>query len=145
MEFVRSGCLEFIERYSCNQGYARFTDFAGALSFKKFLNLIGVPSEMVFVSMFAKHSPPLKNELDLQQQVFKLLDMDASRMLTSGKRHVKYRRNHECSVGFMVASTQRPIHRKNKPVAAETVYGFRYALYLLAIGLECMGKPPAAN
>lgn len=145
MEFVRSGCLEFIERYSCNQGYARFTDFAGAVSFKKFLNLIGVPSEMVFISMFAKHSPPLKHELDLQQQVLKLLDMDASHLLTSGKRHVKYRRTHECSVGFMVVSTQRVIHRKNKPVAAETVYGFRYALYLLAIGLECMGKPPAVS
>lgn len=145
MELIRTGCREFIERYSCNQGYARFTDFAGAVSFKEFLNLIGVPSEMIFVSMFAKHSPPLKHELELQQHVLQLLDMDANRLLSSGKRHVKYRHSHECSVGFMVVSTHRAIHRKNKSVAAETVYGFRYALYLLAIGLGVTEKTPAAS
>jgi len=59
-----------------------------------------------------------------------------------GERHVKYRRHHECSVAFMVARADRTIKRKNKLVTVETLYGFRYAIYLLAIGL---GAHPAID
>jgi integrase len=140
LEVVRSGCQLFVERYSSNQGYVRFTDIQGAIAYKEFLKLIGIPDSMVYVSMFAKSVPARQSELDEQKQLLKKLGIAEDHLLTSGKRHVKYRRTHECSVAFMVARTDRTIKRKNKQVTAETLYGFRYAIYLLAIGLECINE-----
>lgn len=140
LEVVRSGCQLFVERYSSNQGYVRFTDIQGAIAYKDFLKLIGIPESMVYVSMFAKSLPARQSELDGQKQLLKKLAISEDHLLTSGKRHVKYRRIHECSVAFMVARTDRTIKRKNKQVTAETLYGFRYAIYLLAIGLECINE-----
>lgn len=135
LDTVRKGCRIFIERYSSNQGYVRFTDLQGAVDFREFVKLAGVPESMVYVSMFAKSETPADEEIEEQQMVLKRLGISADHLLNSGKRHVKYRKTHECSVGFMVARSDRTIRRKNKQVTAETLYGFRYAIYLLAIGL----------
>lgn len=135
LEIVRTGCQIFINRYSSNQGYARFTEFKGAVAFKEFLQLVGVPDSMIYVSMFTKNSPRRPKEHEEHRIVLKKLGIAEDHMLSSGKRHVRYRRTHECSVGFMVVRTDRTIIRKSKQVTAETLYGFRYAIYLLAIGL----------
>ncbi|MDD2500431.1 MAG: hypothetical protein PHN92_06395 [Geobacter sp.] len=140
LEVVRDGCKIFVERYSSNQGYVRFTDVAGTITYKEFLKLIGIPDSMVYISMFAKSVPARQSELENQKLILKKLGIAEDHLLTSGKRHVKYRRTHECSVAFMVARTDRTIKRKNKQVIAETLYGFRYAIYLLAIGLEYINE-----
>jgi integrase len=135
LEVVRAGCRSFIELYSSNQGFCRFTDFQGAVFFREFLKLVGVPDSMVYVSMFAKSTPPKPEELDEHRQVLKKLGIREDHLVRSGKRHVRYRRTHECSVGFMVAQASRTTKRENRKEAVETLYGFRYAVYLLAIGL----------
>ncbi|HIJ96852.1 MAG TPA: hypothetical protein HPP94_14155 [Desulfuromonadales bacterium] len=137
LEDVKNGCLDFINRYSVIQGYARFTEFKGAIEFRNFLKLIGVPDSMVYVSLFAKTSPPKPEELEEHREVMKKLGIAEDHKLSSNKRHIRYRyrRIHECSVGFMVARSDHPITRWKKVVEVVTVYGFRYAVYLLAIGL----------
>lgn len=132
----------FIEQYSSNQGYVRFTEVEAASAYKEFLQLIGVPEAMMYVSMFTKSDPPRQSELDEQKKILKVIGIAEDHLISSGKRHVKYRRHHECSVAFMVARADRTIKRKNKLVTVETLYGFRYAIYLLAIGL---GAHPAID
>ena len=135
LDTVRTGCRIFVDRYSSNQGYARFTDFQGAIEFKEFLTILGIPDSKIFVSMFTRSTPPKTKELEVQQLVLKRLGISEDHLIHSGKRHVKYRRSHECSVGFIVGRGDRTIMRKGKQVAVETLYGFRYAIYMLSIGL----------
>jgi integrase len=135
LEEIRTGCRLFVERYSTNQGFVRFTDTAGAAGFRKFLRLVGVPESMVYVTMFTKSSLPTPEELSEQLQLIDIIGVKPDHMISKGKRHIRYRRTHECSVGFIVARNDRTIKRKDKEVQIETLHGFRYAMYLLAIGL----------
>lgn len=133
---VKDGCREFITGYSTNQGFVKLHTVDGAVRFRCFLDLIGVPREMIYVSMFTKLPVPSQKELDEQQSLLKLIKVSPSHLVQSGKRHVRFRRHHECSVAFFVARDDRPINRKGKQVLVEMLYGFRYAVYLLAIGLD---------
>ncbi len=135
LDEIRSGCQLFVQRYSSNQGFVRFTDIAGAADFRKFLKLAGVPDDMVYVTMFTKTSPPSPEEVSKQRQITEAIGIEPDHVVSKGKRHVKYRRTHECSVGFIVARSDRTIKRKDKEVHIEALYGFRYAMYLLVIGL----------
>jgi len=69
LETVRDGCRVFIEQYSSNQGYVRFTEVEAASAYKEFLQLVGVPEAMMYVSMFTKSDPPRQSELDEQKKI----------------------------------------------------------------------------
>jgi len=92
---------------------------------------------MVYVTMFTKSSPASPEELSEQRQIIEQIGIEPDHVISKGKRHVRYRLSHECSVGFIVARCDRTIKRNNKEVTIETLHGFRYAMYLLAIGLGC--------
>lgn len=137
LEEIKAGSRLFVENYSTNQGYIRFTTIAAAAWFNRFLKQAGVQEKMIYVTMFTKFSPPKPDELLAQRKVLLQIGIHPGRVLTSGKRHIRYRRSHECSVAYLVVWTAPPIKRKpKKAVPLQMRYGFRYAMYLLTIGFS---------
>ena len=152
LEEVTEGIRMFIDRYNFTQGFVRFTRIDEARAFRRFLKMIGINDSMISVSMFTKTVPATPAETGHQLLVMKKVGVTPDQRISSGKRH--YRGKHECSIAFSITlrkqrgkqpakkSKDQPEKKRKISEVSQIVYGFRYAIYLLAITL---GMTPSVD
>jgi hypothetical protein len=132
-DLVRDGIVLFINNFSINRGFIRLTVLADAQKFRQFLKIIGVPNKHVYISMFHQKILPTKEDISRQLEIVKSLDISPGNLISTGRRHIAG--HHECSVAFLVARNDKLPERHKMKIEQMSLYGFRYALYLIAIGL----------
>ena len=94
---------------------------------------------MVFVTMFPDTGPNRNHDKDFQRAFLKELRIDLKQCTSTGRYHVRSKK--ECSIAFVIAASGKPVKRREKTVDHVFSYGFRFAIYLLAIGLQMTEFP----
>ena len=136
---VTNGVNLFISRFNGCQNFLRFSVRNEALAFKLALKLTGIPDYMVFVTMFPDTGPNRNHDKDFQRAFLKELRIDLKQCTSTGRYHVRSKK--ECSIAFVIAASGKPVKRREKTVDHVFSYGFRFAIYLLAIGLQMTEFP----
>ena len=129
----------FISRFSGCQNFLRFRVRNEALAFKLALNLMGIPDYMIFATMFSNTRANRDDDTDFQKAFLKELGIAPKQCSSTGRYHVRSR--NECSIAFVIAASGKPTNRNGKIIDHVFSYGFRFAMYLLAIGLQLMECP----
>lgn len=152
---IRNGISTFINHYNFRQGFLRFKSLDDAKRYRSFLKMIGINDSMISVSMFSAKSIPHSDGIREHHAWLKEIQIDVKQLISVGRQH--YKGKHECSIGFVIAlkkmrglqptkkSMKSPIKETIKTQTSQTIYGFRYAIYMLAIVFGVTPETSFAN